>query len=135
MKKIVSMILFLSLFTVLFSGCKPDAKEVIYFEGESNGYCNYILVAMKREDYQFGKKYSPADFDEELVRYVEIGNQIDREEYENEKFANWRPSLYVYLKEPTSENFEKVLEKVMENPEVETAYHLKSIPRNAIPEE
>ncbi len=135
MKKIVAMILFLSLFTVLFSGCKPDDKEVIYFEDESNGYCNYILVSMKRENYQFGKKYSPADFDEELVRYVEIVNQIDREEYENEKFANWRPSLHVYLKEPTSENFEKVLEKVMENPEVETAYHLRANPVNAIPEE
>lgn len=87
----------------------------------------FITVLIKKEYSQFGKEYSPADFDEDLIAYVEIMNQIesaaDTKGYDVEY---WQQMLTLYLKEPGAENVQKAIEAAYKNPEVEIACILNS---------
>lgn len=80
------------------------------------------MVLIKKEYSEFGKEYSPADFDEELIESVEVINQINPgDDTSGYDLDNWQQILFLELKEPGEENVQKAIDAALRNPEVETA--------------
>ncbi|MBR6646330.1 MAG: hypothetical protein IKL09_02305 [Clostridia bacterium] len=108
MKKIIFLLLaFLMLF--VFSSCD------VMFSREETTDCGYhtdhIYVKVKKECTVMGREYSPEEFDAELIKSVEVWNQIipGKTNTETYNLDNYQHILILHLREPSLENAEKAI--------------------------
>lgn len=102
----------------VFSSCSIGKQSQSDISSEENT----ILVLIKKEYSEFGKEYSPADFDAELIKSVEVINQINPgDDTSGYDLEYWQQILLLELKNPTEENVQKAIEAAYRNPQVESA--------------
>lgn len=102
----------------VFSSCSIGKQSQSDISSEENT----ILVLIKKEYSEFGKEYSPADFDAELIKSVEVINQINPgDDTSGYNLEYWQQILLLELKNPTEENVQKAIEAAYRNPQVESA--------------
>lgn len=82
-----------------------------------------VLVVIKKEYSEFGKEYSPEEFDADLIESVEVINQIEKDQTDLSGYnlEYWQHILSLKLKEPSKENVEAVIEAAYKNEQVESA--------------
>lgn len=125
LKKITLTILVIVL-SVTFVGCEaknqPVENEFTDIDGRRYD-CSVVNVIIKKEYSEFGKEYSPEDFDARLVESVEVMNQIKSEDESNlYNLDNWQQMLELKLKEPSEKNAKAVVKAAYKNNEVEEAW-------------
>ena len=102
----------------VFSSCSIGKQS----QSDISSAENTILVLIKKEYSEFGKEYSPADFDAELIKSVEVINQINPgDDTSGYNLEYWQQILLLELKNPTEENVQKAIEAAYRNPQVESA--------------
>lgn len=115
--KFMAAVIILLIMSV-FSSCSIGKQSQSDISSEENT----ILVLIKKEYSEFGKEYSPADFDAELIKSVEVINQINPgDDTSGYDLEYWQQILLLELKNPTEENVQKAIEAAYRNPQVESA--------------
>lgn len=110
------------IFSFIFP-CFAEATSDVYEKSQREFNPENILVLIKKEYSEFGKEYSPAEFDEELIESVEVLNQINLgDDTSGYDLEYWQHILSLTLKEPSADNVEKAIEAAYNNPKVEVAH-------------
>lgn len=127
---LIKKVTLLVIVILCFSACsmqneQHDKNGIVYpSEGSSANYdLSSITVMIKKEYSEFGKEYSPSDFDKELIESVEVINQINPGDDTSGFDLNyWQQILSLELKEPSEENVQKAIAAAYRNPQVQTAH-------------
>ena len=107
----------------IYFPCYAETLSEIYEESQREFFTENIMVLIKKEYSEFGKEYSPADFDEELIESVEVINQINPgDDTSGYDLDYWQHMLSLNLKVPSEDNVEKAIKAAYDNPEVQVAH-------------
>lgn len=112
------------LIILCFSACTQYSQFENATEEPSADYdTSTIIVMIKKEYSEFGKEYTPEDFDSKLIKKVTVLNQINLgDDTSGYDLNNWKLVLSLELREPSEENVQKSIEAAYKNPEVESAH-------------
>lgn len=120
-KKVVSIILSVIMCLTFILNCMATDNHST--EEELDFDTSTVLVVIKKEYSEFGKEYSPEDFNADLVESVEVINQIEKDQTDLSGYnlEYWQHILSLKLKEPSEENVEAVINSAYQNEQVESA--------------
>lgn len=122
-KKSVSFIVVFIFICSFIFPCYAESISEIYEESQREFFTDNIIVLIKKEYSEFGKEYSPADFDTELIESVEVVNQINPgDDTSGYDLEYWQQILSLNLRVPNAENVEKAIKTACDNPEVQVAH-------------